>query len=284
MADVVLGVDGGGSGCRAALCDATGRVLGRGTGGPANATSDFDGACASVGAAIHAALAEAGLTAGDVVGGFLGLAGMRYPAQAEAMSARLDLRNCTVTEDRPTVMAGALGGDDGAVVALGTGSFVGVVRGGVTRAVGGWGLQVSDVASAAWIGRAGLAATLEAVDGMQDRGPMARALLDRWGGDTDAIVDFAATARPVDYGALAPVVTGAAGDDPAAGAIMRTAADWIDRALVALGHDESLPVVMTGGTGVAVQPWLAREGRVFRAPTGSALDGALLLARRATWG
>ena len=284
MVEVVLGVDGGGSGCRAALCDAAGRVLGRGTGGPANATSDFDGTCASVGAAIAGALAEAGLTEGKIAGGVLGLAGLRYPAQAEAMIARLDLRQCTVTEDRPTVMAGALGGADGAVAALGTGSFVGVMRGGATRAVGGWGLQVSDVASAAWIGRAGLAATLEAVDGMQESGAMAQALLDRWGRDADAIVDFAATARPVDYGALAPVVTAAAQDDPAAAAIMRAAAGWIDRALVALGHDDGLPVVMTGGTGAAVQPWLARPGRVFRAPAGSALDGALLLARRATWG
>ena len=284
MAGVVLGVDGGGSGCRAALCDRTGRVLGHGTGGPANATSDFEEACASVGTAIGVALAAAGLAPDRIAGGFLGLAGMRYPRQAEAMIARLDLKNCTVTEDRPTMIAGALGGPDGAVVALGTGSFVGVVRGGVTRAVGGWGLQLSDQASAAWIGRAGLAATLEAVDGMQATGALARAMLDRWGGDPASIVDFAATARPADYGVLAPVVTGSAGDDPAAAAILRAAAAWIDRALSALGHDDSLPVVMTGGTGATVQPWLARDGRQFMTPAGSALDGALWLARRAVWG
>lgn len=288
MAEVVLGVDGGGSGCRAALCDATGRVLGRGTGGPCNVTSDFDQACTSVGTALSGALAEAGLTPDRIAGGVLGLAGMRYPRQAEAMIARLGLRNCTVTDDRPTMIAGALGDADGAVVALGTGSFVGLVRGGVTGAVGGWGLQLSDQASAAWIGRAGLAATLEAVDGMQDKGAMAEAMLIRWGGDADAIVDFAGTARAVDYGVLAPIVTAAATCDPAAAAIMRRAARWIDRALVALGHDDTLPVVMTGGMGAAMQPWLARDGRVFRDPAGSALDGALLLARRATglsaWG
>jgi glucosamine kinase len=51
--DLCLGVDGGGSGCRAALCDAQGRIVGTGHGGPANATSDFDGACSNIADAIR---------------------------------------------------------------------------------------------------------------------------------------------------------------------------------------------------------------------------------------
>ena len=35
-----LGIDGGGTGCRAAVADASGRILGTGVAGPANLTSD----------------------------------------------------------------------------------------------------------------------------------------------------------------------------------------------------------------------------------------------------
>ena len=282
--DLCLGVDGGGSGCRAALCDAQGHIVGSGHGGPANATSDFDGACSNIADAIAQAMDAASADMNHVAGGFLGLAGMRKPCQAQDMTARLGLLRCTVTEDRPSMITGALGDRDGAVAALGTGSFVGIARGGIVKAVGGWGLQLSDHASAAWVGRAGLSATLEAVDDMQPMGPMAQAVLARWDGDTDAIVDFVGAARPADYGALAPVVTEAAQADPAAAAIMAQAATWIERALLALGHDDRLPLVMTGGLGTALRPWMARAGRQFSDPAGSALDGALLLARRGAWG
>ncbi|WP_386679060.1 BadF/BadG/BcrA/BcrD ATPase family protein [Loktanella sp. R86503] len=282
--NLCLGVDGGGSGCRAALCDAQGQIVGVGFGGPANATSDFDGACGSVADAIAQAMDAAGTDMEHVAAGFLGLAGMRKPGQAQDMIATLNLLRCTVTEDRPTMIAGALGDSDGAVVALGTGSFVGVASGGIVRAVGGWGLQLSDQASAAWIGRAGLSATLEAVDNMLPMGPMAHALLARWQGDTDAIVDFAAKARPADYGSIAPLVTRTAKNDPAAADILRQAILWIERALAALAYDSQLPLVLTGGLGAALEPWMARDGRQFAKPAGSALDGALLLARRAAWG
>ena len=37
----LVGVDGGGTGCRAAIADLTGRLLGQGAAGPANATTDL---------------------------------------------------------------------------------------------------------------------------------------------------------------------------------------------------------------------------------------------------
>ena len=43
-----LGIDGGGTGCRAAVCDGAGRILGEGRGGPSNIASDPDGARANM--------------------------------------------------------------------------------------------------------------------------------------------------------------------------------------------------------------------------------------------
>ncbi|TNB92177.1 BadF/BadG/BcrA/BcrD ATPase family protein, partial [Paracoccus marcusii] len=69
-----LGIDGGGTGCRAAIADAAGRVLGRGQGGPANINSDPFGAVTSVLAAATAAMAQAGASPADLTA-VLGLAG-----------------------------------------------------------------------------------------------------------------------------------------------------------------------------------------------------------------
>ena len=45
---LLLGLDGGGTGCRAVLTDAAGAVLGRAEGGPANIMSDPEGAVAAL--------------------------------------------------------------------------------------------------------------------------------------------------------------------------------------------------------------------------------------------
>ncbi len=272
-----LGVDGGGTGCRIGLWGADGVLLARAKGGPANVTTSFESACGHILTALAQIDAALPGATGRAVA-HLGLAGARTPDVCAAVAARMPMRCCTVTGDVVTTIAGALGAQDGAVLALGTGSFAGLQRDGVIRSVGGWGLQVSDNASAAWIGRAGLAVTLEAADGLAPMGPMARSLLGRWGDDPYGIVRFAATAQPVDYGALAPVVLDA--DDPAAVEILSQGAVYLDRALLALGHEDSLPICLIGGLAPRYRAILTRGGRRFIDPVGTALDGAHLLARR----
>ena len=277
-----LGLDGGGTGCRAALW--RGEVIGRGAAGPANVASDFEGALANLWLAIRAAAAQAGLPEAALAGAFghAGLAGVQSAAVAARVAARLP-GSCRVTEDRDTAIAGALGAEaDGAVAAIGTGSFVGLRREGAIRAVGGWGLQLSDVASGGWLGREALAATLETVDGMRAASPLTEALLARFGGAPVEIVGFAAKARPADHAALAPLVAQALGDgDAVARDLVARGAGWIERALAALGHAASEPVCLTGGLGPLYRAALERPGRRFVEAQGTPLDGAVLLARGA---
>ena len=278
-----LGVDGGGTGCRAAMCRADGTRIGQATGGPANVSTDFDTAVDNIAKTVTAASLGAGLRDADMrrVVAHLGIAGVVSDRIAARVAARLDLGDCRVTDDRPTTVAGALGDGDGAVVSLGTGSFVGARRGMALRAVGGWGLPVSDQASAAWIGRAALTATLDAVDGLTAPSPLTDAILARFNHAPQAIVTFSAGAQPMDYGTMAPTVTAAALDgDATAVAILQAGAAWIERALVAVGHDDALPLCLMGGVAPAMQPYLMRAGRQIVAPVGTALDGAVQLARR----
>ncbi|WP_341212757.1 BadF/BadG/BcrA/BcrD ATPase family protein [uncultured Limimaricola sp.] len=280
-ATLFLGLDGGGTGCRAALW--RGGLLGQGAAGPANLTTDFDGGIANLLRAIANAALAAGLPDEALTGaiGHAGLAGVQSEAMAARAARRLPGR-CRVTEDRDIAIAGALGASaDGAVLAIGTGSFVGLRRGGAIRAVGGWGLQLSDQASGGWIGRAALAATLEAVDGMRARTDLTEALLARLGGAPQDIVGFAATARPADFGTLAPMVMeAAAAGDGTAREIVERGAQWLDRALDTLGHRADEPIYLTGGLGPLYRAALERPGRRFADPQGTPLDGALILARQ----
>ncbi len=268
-----LGIDGGGSGCRAALCDRDGTVIGRGEAGPSNIASDPDGARQSILAA--AALAMPPETDPMAVEAVLGLAGANAGSDLTAFAASLPFRQSRIVSDAVTAIKGALRDDDGIVAALGTGSVFASQRGCHITQIGGWGFSLGDEASGAWIGREVLWLALRATDGMAGDTPLLQGFRDRMGGG-DGIVRFAARNRAEEFAALAREVMQS--DDPAA-QIIRTRAEaeilaYINR----LAGDDALPVVFTGGLGAAFADRLADRCRVQKAQ-GSPLDGALWLAR-----
>ena len=275
----VGGIDGGGSGCRAAVLVAGRRhevVL-----GPANVSADFDGAVATIRAALDALAARAGLAPGALAGdaAHAGLAGVTDAAMAARVRAALPLSRVTVTGDRPTTVAGALGAADGAVAAIGTGSFLGRQAAGSFRGLGGWGFFLGDQASGAWLGRRCLEEVMLGIDGLAPATALGRAILADHGGDPARVVRFSFAARPADYAALArPVAEAAAAGDPLGARLMAEGADYIRRGLAALGWRRGEALCLTGGLGPAYAPWL---GEQVVAPKGSALDGALALAAAA---
>ncbi len=85
-----LGIDGGGTGCRAALAEADGRVLGRGEAAGANIWTDPEGSLRNILAAARAAMAEARLGADlSALTAVLGLAGANVPEAAARLAGRL---------------------------------------------------------------------------------------------------------------------------------------------------------------------------------------------------
>lgn len=269
-----LGIDGGGTGCRAAVADATGRILGLGQAGPANIASDPDTAAANILQASESALKAAG--GGTIHAAGLGLAGANAAGAPDRLRAALPFAHIAIVTDAVTAIKGALGPDDGIVAALGTGSVFAAQIGGTIRQIGGRGLVLGDEASGAWIGRALLAQTLRAVDGFAPFTPLLRAILHEHG-SPDTIVARSLAARPADFATLAPRV--AASADPAATAIMARATKDTAEAIALLQPENLLPVTFLGGLGPA---FAARLPHLAQRPArGTALDGALLLARQA---
>ena len=279
---IFVGIDGGGSGCRVAIRDGTGRDLGAGLGGPSNVTSDPEGALSNIRAAVRQAFDAAGLPRDAVAqtslhAGLAGAIDTRIAGRVgDALTATEGFARCTVSDDREIQALGALGGADGYILAIGTGTIAARVSGGQVRGVGGWGFQVSDQGSAADLGRAALSRTLMALDGIHAPSPLTEDLARSSGGATGIAV-FAARARPADFAALAPTVVAAAADgDPHAVAILTAGAAHLDAALTALGLSAGDRLCLTGGLGPVYRDWLA-AARIAQLsdPVASALEGAL---------
>ncbi len=284
-----LGVDGGGTACRARLVDAAGRRLGDGQAGPANIRLGLKESWAQILVATDRALAAAGLDRDSyarIHAGF-GLAGITIPADADRfLAVAPDFAAVTAASDGYVACLGAFGGRDGAILILGTGSAGQALIGGRSHQIGGWGFEVSDEASSAELGRAAIRAALKAHDGLGPGGRLADAVMAKLGRHPSLIVAWANEARPEDYGSLAPLVfdTARHGDTVAIG-ILRQAAEHVDafvRRLIELG---AAKVALMGGLAPALRSWLSpwAQGQLAE-PQGDAMDGAVLMARNASRG
>lgn len=274
-----LGIDGGGTGCRAALADAAGQVLARAEAGPANIASDPDTALANIRAvsrdvltqALGPVMAETELPRLTVV---LGLAGANVAASAARLRAALPFGRMRIETDAMISVTGALRHDNGIVAAIGTGSVFARQAGGQIRRIGGRGFVLGDEGSGAWLGRAVLSAALRAADGFAPITPLLQELLDECGG-VDGIIAFGFVARPADFAGFARRLVGSA--DPAAVGLMQQALADIGASIALLQPARALPVVFLGGLGLSLAPHFAGRWDI-RPAYGSGLDGALWLA------
>lgn len=286
MADpFYLGIDGGGTHCRARLTDAAGRTLGEGVAGSANLTLGIAVAADGIMQAANEAFAAAGLGAQAMArtrAGF-GLAGANVPSLADGIrAAAFPFAAVAVASDAVIACLGAHGGGDGAILIVGTGSQGLAIVGGQATAIGGWGFLVSDEASGAIFGRAAVRAAVASVDGLAPRSALTEAVMARLGGGPDHAVEWAAAAKPRDYAAFVPLVLEHAAAGDAVGAhllaeAVAAAALLLDR-LLALGANR---IALMGGLAETYRAALpARFAPVIVSPRGDAMEGALALARQ----
>jgi glucosamine kinase len=286
-ADVlVLGVDGGGSGCRARLCTISGRTLSEGSAGSANIRLGVEQSFASVQEATVQCMTAAGLSTRDFdrIVACLALAGASEPSQLEAARQHEHpYRRAVFVTDAQAACVGAHGGRDGGIIVIGTGSIGWAELNGRQHRVGGWGWPISDEGSGAWLGCEALRRALWACDGRVTWTPLLRSLLAKFRSDPHAIVDWMTGALPKDFATFAPeIIEHAADGDPVAIELLQLAGGHVDalaQALVRLGTDR---LCLAGGLAGPIEPWLAETTRRHLvAPRGDALAGALQLAREA---
>lgn len=280
--ELIIGIDGGGTGCRVAIARRGGQIIGRGKGGPANPTANPQAALANIIAALEVAQKDSGLENTELQSAYAyaGLAGVRSDKTAKFIADGLPFHHVQVVEDRVTSVTGALAGENGSVAPIGTGSFLARKTGQCTRYIGGWGFRLGDQASGAWLGHKLLKQVVLTAEGLQPHSDLTQDVLTQYDGNADGIYNFANSATPAQFGQLAPQVVAAADQgDETATLLMRAGADYIVKALNALDHNPQEPLCLTGGLGPHYAQYLPKryQNNLTQAK-GSALGGALLLA------
>lgn len=282
--DFVLGIDGGGTSCRAALATAAGVVVGRGRSGAANIRTDLTGARAHIVESARLAFVDAGRDPALIPAtpAVLGLAGANVGTYRQQLQAILPFAESRVETDAEIALEGAIGAGDGAIAVLGTGTAYMARRNGRTRAIGGWGFQVGDQGSGARIGRDLLEQTLLAHDGIRAASPLTREMLAVFRGDPQDVVEFTTKASPGDFGGFAPKVFEHAekGDAVAQWIVARAVAD-VEAALAVLGLEDGDALCLLGGLApLYAQRLSARYRALLRPPLDDALGGAVRMAAR----
>ena len=280
-----LGIDGGGTGCRARLTQADGTVLGEGLAGPAATRFGVDQSWSAIQTAARAALTEAGLpeTRWSFVRVGVGVAGIGRPGARDGLMAKPHpFAAITFASDAMAACLGAHGGQDGGIVIIGTGSC-GIARvAGQDVQVGGYGFPISDEGSGAWLGLRALRAALPTLDGRARATLMTDDVLRRYDHSAPQVVAWMDRATATDYATLAPLVVQHADQgDPVARRLMQEAADQIETICRTLMDRGAVRLSLLGGLASVLALWLAPDlRRKLADPLGDAMDGAAILAGR----
>ncbi|WP_137134084.1 N-acetylglucosamine kinase [Rhizobium sp. FKY42] len=280
-----LGVDGGGTGCRARLVDEAGNILGQGLSGPATTRLGVGNAWASVMRAWTGAAEEAGLnpeSANNVTAG-IGIAGLTRAGSREELEALPHpFGGICFTSDGAAACLGAHSGHDGGIVIAGTGSIGLAIVGGQELRAGGYGFPISDEGSGADLGLKAIQLSLRAFDGRREKTALLNEVLNRFDHTPAKIVGWMDKATATDYATFAPLVLRHADQGDAAGRqIVQSGAEQID-ALVRRLLDYGAPLVtLLGGLSGPLEPWLSPDVRRRLKPAdGDAVAGSIILARR----
>lgn len=196
-----------------------------------------------------------------------------------------------ICDDGITSHAGALGGGWGVVLAVGTGvACVARARTGGATFIGGHGYLLGDEGGAFWIGRAGLAAALRAVEGRGIPTSLQASAEVAFGDLSTVHIRLHADPRAVDEIArFAPAVIRAGRqEDPAAREVLdRAVAELtasVEAAWVAAGSEDGTPLAVVGRLSQELSPELDEALRRLgdrvdlEPPLGGGIDGAERIA------
>lgn len=222
---IFLLADAGATHARAVVSDSNGAVLGRGSGGAANAFAVGERvAWESLRRSVQQALRSARVRPSSIAVAVAGSASVDHRGRGGAAirnNLRRDLPRASVRvlADARIAHEGAFAGEPGVVIICGTGSIIlGRNRQRQYARKGGWGPLLGDEGSAQWIARQALRAAAQAAD---DTGPPTRLLrafcrhyqIPAFSRILDIVYQHPLT--PSELGSLAPLVTKAARDGDA---------------------------------------------------------------------
>jgi glucosamine kinase len=283
--DFFLGIDGGGTKCKARLEDAQGNPLAEAITGPANAARNLTDSVKSVLQASEKAIAKSninGLSVNQIHVG-IGLAGINIPHVKQAfLKQSLPFASWHITTDLHIACLGAHLGQDGAVVIVGTGSSGVANHNQQHFEVGGHGFVVGDKGSGAWLGKMAISHCLETLDGIQPTNLLSEQIMELTSCDNAYdLVSLTLDAKPAFYGSIAPLVFQLAlNQQEDALLLVNQAATYINKICRRLlsGNLERLSLI--GGITGPLMPYLDSQLQTIIQPAQATPEqGAILYAK-----
>ncbi len=122
---------------------------------------------------------------------------------------KIDIDRLHVVSDAAIALEGAFEGADGIVTIVGTGTIAIGKRGDEIVRCGGWGVELSDEGSGAWIGREGLRALVRSFDGRGKHTKLSEVMLNLYPAirpEQPRTLVAAFNERAFDYQAITPIV------------------------------------------------------------------------------
>ncbi|WIJ24626.1 BadF/BadG/BcrA/BcrD ATPase family protein [Devosia sp. RR2S18] len=308
MSRYYLGVDGGGTNCRIRLADENLVTLAEVKNGRANLQIDAgEPAYKAISDGTRDVFAAAGIDYAETANTFacFGMAGGRMDtARAEFAARPWPFAGVRVYDDIDIAHAGALGGGEGGVIIVGTGSAAMAVVDGQRLQAGGWGFPIGDQMSGAILGRELVRYAVEAEDGLVEASPLTKAVIERLGGDNQAVMtwsfasdmdlkiisrdgsegcDDALIGRaPAEYGQLMPLfIEHYDRGDAVAKKMMDIQLGYVDTYANWFKRHGATVMAVVGGFGQRLFPiFQQRYGDFVALPQFEPLHGAVILAKQ----
>ncbi|WP_176730400.1 BadF/BadG/BcrA/BcrD ATPase family protein [Devosia insulae] len=300
-----LGVDGGGTNCRIRLANENLETLADAAGGRSNLQIEAgEPAFRSITEGTKEVFQKAGIDIAEAKNTYacFGMAGGRLPSARDAFEQRpWPFAKVRVYDDIDIARAGAHGGEDGAVIIVGTGSAALAMVNGQRHQCGGWGFQIGDQMSGAILGRELVRRSVEATDGLLPASPLTQAVIEKLGGSIDAVMDWSFPQdprgpmpagngapstllgrAPAEFGALIPLFFDfyEAGD-PVAKELMELELSYIDTYVRWFKARGVTRMAAVGGFGTRLYPlMIERHGDFIVRPVDEPLHGAVILAKQ----
>jgi glucosamine kinase len=289
-----VGIDAGGTYCRASLYDDKGGLIGAGKAGSANVFNDFSLAMQQIEQAILLAISDSMIhidTKNIIVGaGCAG--GQTAHAKEQLLQWQHPYKHFYMTSDLHASCLAANKGGQCVVIITGTGSSIAHYQAAAVTQYGGHGFVHGDDASGAWLGLCAVKLLLKSYDHVVRDDEFCSAISQALGLDyqasvsdktqhIDSILTYFKLKRASDYALLAPVIVDLyKSNNKTARALLDKGRDYLVSILQANKLSSSIPIFMTGGLARTYQPLLEQKlNQEVSIMQGSAQEGAMLYAK-----
>jgi len=284
--ELFLGIDGGGSKCKAIVMNENNKILGTGISGPGNPLHGFEQATNSIAESAKLALKDAGLEnvkLSELYAG-VGLAGVNLPVLFKQMQEwKHPFKQMFLAHDLLVACLGAHHSNNGAVIISGTGSCGFSCIDEKEVMVGGHGFPQGDKGSGAWFGLQATKQVLLSLDGLVEPTLMNDVMLEKLDCiDATSIVEKIAGKKATFYAQLANLVFDAAEQgDKVALAIVEEGAEYINSIARSLLTRRPARISMLGGLTPRLKPRLDEELKAqLSEPLSDPEVGSVLFARQ----